>query len=111
MNVFELMAKIGLDDSEYVKGLKSAGGMLKNFGSSVTKVGSTLTKVTGIALTAASGAMTAFGKSAIDAGMSFDQSMSQVAATMGKTVDEISELRDFAQEMGATTAFSATEAA
>lgn len=37
--------------------------------------------------------------------------MSQVAATMGVTVDEIGELRDFAQEMGSTTAFSATEAA
>ena len=30
---------------------------------------------------------------------------------MGVTVDEIGELRDFAQEMGSTTAFSATEAA
>ena len=37
--------------------------------------------------------------------------MSQVAATMGVTVDEIGDLRDFAQEMGSTTAFSATEAA
>ncbi len=41
----------------------------------------------------------------------FDKSMSQVAATMGKTVDEVQDLRAFAQEMGATTAFSATEAA
>ncbi|MBP5475127.1 MAG: phage tail tape measure protein [Methanomicrobium sp.] len=45
------------------------------------------------------------------AGMSFDSSMSQVAATMGTTVDEITNLRDFAQEMGSRTAFSATEAA
>lgn len=43
--------------------------------------------------------------------MSFDSAMSQVAATMGTTVDSISELRDFAQEMGATTAFSATQSA
>ncbi|MCC8038312.1 MAG: phage tail tape measure protein [Bacteroidales bacterium] len=48
---------------------------------------------------------------AIETGMAFDSSMSQVAATMGVTVDEIQELRDFAQEMGSTTAFSATEAA
>lgn len=44
-------------------------------------------------------------------GMDFDKSMSQVAATMGTTVDQIGELRDFAKEMGASTAFSATEAA
>lgn len=48
---------------------------------------------------------------AITTGMDFDKSMSQVAATMGTTVDQIGELRDFAKEMGATTAFSATQAA
>lgn len=37
--------------------------------------------------------------------------MSQVAATMNTTVDQIENLRDFAQEMGSTTAFSATESA
>lgn len=59
---------------------------------------------------AAAGIGEAF-KSVVDAGMTFDSSMSQVAATMGTTVDQIQELRDFAQEMGATTAFSASEAA
>ena len=48
---------------------------------------------------------------AVKTGMDFDTSMSQVAATMGKTTDEITNLRDFAQEMGETTAFSASEAA
>lgn len=52
-----------------------------------------------------------FAKSSIDTGMAFDSSMSQVAATMGTTVDQIGELRDFAQDMGAKTAFSATQAA
>lgn len=48
---------------------------------------------------------------AITTGMNFDSAMSQVAATMGTTVDQIKDLRDFAKEMGASTAFSATEAA
>lgn len=48
---------------------------------------------------------------AVQVGMAFDQSMSQVAATMGTTVDEIGELRAFAQEMGATTVFSAQQSA
>ena len=55
--------------------------------------------------------MGAFAKSAVDVGMEFDQSMSQVAATMGKTVDEIGDLRQLAMDMGAKTAFSATQAA
>ena len=50
-------------------------------------------------------------KSSVSAGMDFDTSISQVAATMGKTTAEITELRDFAQEMGRATAFSATESA
>lgn len=49
-------------------------------------------------------------KAAVETGMAFDKSMSQVAATMGVTTDSIGELRDFAKEMGASTAFSATQA-
>ncbi|MBQ1538491.1 MAG: phage tail tape measure protein [Ruminococcus sp.] len=47
----------------------------------------------------------------IQTGMGFDTAMSQVAATMGKTTAEIAELRDYAKEMGASTAFSATQSA
>lgn len=56
-------------------------------------------------------AVTDFVKGTIDVGSQFDVSMSQVAATMGTTVDQIQELRDFAMEMGANTAFSASQAA
>lgn len=62
-------------------------------------------------MTAATAAVGAFAKASIDTGAQFDSSMSQVAATMGTTVDQIQELRDFAQDMGAKTAFSATQAA
>lgn len=72
---------------------------------------STGLKVAGVAVTAASAAVAGFAKESISAGMGFDAAMSQVAATMGKTTEEITDLRDFAQDMGATTAFSATEAA
>lgn len=68
-------------------------------------------KAAAAAVTAATAAVTAFAKSSIDAGMNFDSSMSQVAATMGTTVDKIGELRDFALEMGSKTAFSASQAA
>lgn len=87
---------------------KTAGGKFSSgFGKAIGAVG----KVAGAALVGAGAAMTAFTKSSVEAGMQFDSSMSQVAATMGVTVDQIEDLRVFAQEMGATTAFSATEAA
>lgn len=50
-------------------------------------------------------------KEAIQVGMSFDSAVSDIAATMGTTVDSIGNLRGFAQEMGATTVFTATQAA
>ncbi len=106
-NVFDLFAKLSLDSSEYDKGLdsaKSAGSKLGSGLASAAKVGMA-------AVGAATTAVVGFGAASVKTGMTFDSSMSQVAATMGKTVDEISELRDFAQEMGRTTAFSATEAA
>lgn len=56
-------------------------------------------------------AATGFVKDSVSTGMNFDTAMSQVAATMGKSVDEIQNLRDFAKEMGATTKYSATESA
>lgn len=71
----------------------------------------TASRVVAGTMAAASTAVVAFGGSAVQAGMSFDSSMSQVAATMGTTVDQIEDLRNFAQEMGSTTAFSATQAA
>lgn len=54
----------------------------------------------------------------VEAGSTFEASMSQVAATMGMTVDEVrngsaefTKLSDAAKEMGANTMFSASEAA
>lgn len=57
-------------------------------------------------------------KSVVNVGSSFQASMSQVAATMGMSADEIAnnseeytKLSQAAKDMGATTKFSATEAA
>lgn len=71
---------------------------------------------------AVTAAIIAIGKKAVETGEEFDSAMSQVAATMGysweELIDEGSEaaqtfetLRDFAQEMGESTAYSATSAA
>lgn len=83
---------------------KSAGGKLSSALGSAAKVGIA-------AVAGATTAMTGFATASVKTGAEFDSAMSQVAATMGKSVDEIGNLRDFAQEMGSTTAFSATQAA
>lgn len=83
----------------------------KKASEAVASLAKNIAKISAAAITAATGAMVGFAKSSVDAGMTFDTSMSQVAATMGTTVDQIGELRDFAQEMGSKTAFSASQAA
>lgn len=111
MNLFELAAKLTLDSSSYDSGIDSAKGKAETFGSKLKSGLATAGKVTAAAIGTATAAVTAFAKSSVESGMKFDTSMSQVAATMGTTVDQIQDLRDFAQEMGRTTAFSATQAA
>lgn len=105
--VFELEALLSLNRQGFDSDLNDAESKMSALGSGL----STIAKVGAAAVGAATGAVVAFGKSSIDAGMDFDSAMAQVAATSGKSVDEISDLRDFAQEMGSKTAFSATEAA
>ena len=122
MNVFNLDAVLRLDSTQYENGLNNAKNSAQSIGGKLGSALGTAAKVGAAAVAAATTAVVAFGKSSVDAGMTFDQSMSQVAATMGYTVEELSDstskasqnlnqLREFAQEMGRTTAFSATQAA
>ena len=92
------------DSHKFINNWEGAADKLK-------AAGGIAVKALGAALAATGTAMIAFGKQSVEAGMQFDSSMSQVAATMGTTVDQIQDLRDFAQKMGAETAFSATQAA
>lgn len=105
MNLFKLMATIGIDSSEFNKGIEKAKGSTNNLAGFIKKVG----------IAAAVGKI---GKASIDMGMTFEASMSQVAATMGMTKEEIEGgsdsfklLEKAAKEAGATTQFSATESA
>lgn len=111
MNVMELFVTLAIKDTAYKKGLKDAEG---NASSSTSKIGGafkTVGKVAKTAMAAGSAAAAAFTKTSIDSGMNFDTAMSQVAATMGTTVEKIENVKTKAEEMGRTTKYTATEAA
>lgn len=111
MNVMELFVTLAIKDTAYKQGLKDAEG---NASSSTSKIGGafkTVGKVAKTAMVAGSAAAAAFTKTSIDSGMNFDTAMSQVAATMGTTVDKIGNVKAKAEEMGRTTKYTATEAA
>lgn len=107
----ELFVTLAIKDTAYKQGLKDAEG---NASSSTSKIGGafkTVGKVAKTAMVAGSAAAAAFTKTSIDSGMNFDTAMSQVAATMGTTVDKIGNVKAKAEEMGRTTKYTATEAA
>lgn len=107
----ELFVTLAIKDTAYKQGLKDAEG---NASSSTSKIGGafkTVGKVAKTAMAAGSAAAVAFTKTSIDSGMNFDTAMSQVAATMGTTVDKIENVKAKAEEMGRTTKYTATEAA
>jgi len=124
MNLFELFFRIGAKDE--------ASGVIGKIAAGFRG----LARIGGVAITAATGALVSFGTDSVKTGERFDKSMSQVAATMGMTVEQLNaseealaemtdsereaaieaqesfgKLRDFAQEMGAQTKFSASESA
>lgn len=118
VNMGTAVAYLELDSSKFQKGFKSAYNDLKVFGdksataeqkfkglsSAFATVGSTMSRNVTLPLVGV-------GAAALKAGTDFESAMSQVAATMGTTTDKIQNLSKFAQHMGATTAFSATQAA
>lgn len=126
MNLFELVAKLTLDSSEYDRALMAAKGTAAKSGDSMVASVNKTKKAIGVAALGMTSAIGAFGVSSVKTGMEFDSAMSQVAATMGKTMDEMANetgevdlawgkfsgnLREYAQEMGAHTKFSAIESA
>jgi TP901 family phage tail tape measure protein len=89
-----------LDDSGVRKGL-----------SKLNSIGTTALKGIGVATAVTTAALTAFGVSAIKAGSEFSAQMSRVQAIAGATGDELKRLNQLAIDLGAETAFSASEAA
>lgn len=106
MTLFDLLVSVGVDDQ--------ASSGIQSISAQSVALGNVMSQV----FVGAANMLGGFAKSAIQTGMSFDTAMSQVAATMGLTDDQIDEvggsfdrLRQKALEMGSSTKFTATEAA
>lgn len=98
-----------------ITGLGKVGSAAKDAASKIASgIGNTaVTAVKGLA-TALGAAVTAAGgvvAASINVGKSFEAGMSTVASISGATGEDLAALQAKAKEMGATTAFSATEAA
>lgn len=114
LKAFEIFAQLSLDSSKFEQGLKDSKTTAEKMGKDFTKAGKSISKV-GLVV----GGLEV---GAVKTAATFEQSMAQVGATMGYSVDELHDstsnasktmqkLSDFAQEMGAKTKFSASESA
>lgn len=147
MNVFELYGSLGLKTEEFSKKLNAAGNSFKDFSGEITSnVGTIVDVIKGIAGTVAtvdnditttfdktvstvidgimemSSVVFNFAKASVQTGLGFDTVMSNIAATMGKSRDEINKtvvqtenftgtLGEFAEKLGAETKFTTEQAA
>lgn len=98
--------------------VKAQSAQLDTMAQGMGKAFEAASKVIKVALTAITAATTVAIKQMLEAGSNFEAAMSQVAATMGMTADDVAsgsgaytKLSDAAKEAGASTMFSATQAA
>lgn len=109
---------LDLDTSKFKKGFKSALDDLQTFSDKSTKAGDKFTAL-GSAMTTVGSSLTKYvttplvgiGTAAFAIGNQFESAMSKVQAISGATGDELEALTEQAMDLGATTAFSASEAA
>ena len=129
LDVGRAVGYLDLDTSGFTRGFSTALSSLRTFQSESASISDKLA-ATGTALTSAGSTLTksvtvplvGLGTAAVATTTKFEAAMSQVQATMGITKDAMSELDGetvnsmdalsaLAQELGATTKFSAVEAA
>lgn len=119
VDVGSAVGYLDLDISGFLAGLKSAqseadkqskniattiGNNISGVGKSLTSVGTTLTKNVSVPIVG-------LGTAVVTMSSNFESAMSKVSAISGATGSDFDKLNEKAQEMGAKTKFSATEAA
>lgn len=119
VDVGSAVGYLDLDISGFLAGLKTAqseadkqsknivtkiGGNIESAGKKLSSVGSTLTKNVTVPIVGAGAAI-------VTLSSNFESAMSKVSAISGATGGDLDKLNAKAQEMGAKTKFSATEAA
>ncbi|WP_242951501.1 phage tail tape measure protein [Clostridium kluyveri] len=113
-----VVAFMELDTSRFTSGLSSAGQQMKQFMDSsnsaetrMQSLGGAMQSTGSVATAAVTLPLVGIGAAAVKTSMDFGAQMSSVQAISGATGNEFNKLREQAIELGADTAFSATEAA
>lgn len=99
MDVFDLVAKITLDSSEYTRGLGDAKSKFSNFGASIKKGLGVAAKVSAAAVGAAAAGVAAVVKSSVDSYADYEQLVGGIETLFGAGGRSLEE---FAEKTGLT---------
>lgn len=99
------------DGSLSWSGVKEGGDAAKRSDEGFTVLKGTLANLATAGIAAAAGAIKSLGAQVVEIGSAFETSMSKVGALSGATGDDLAALEAKARELGASTTFSASQAA
>lgn len=102
--VAEMVVKIGANIDNFDRNMTKLQSSMKSIGSKMTNAGKLMTAGVTVPLVG-------LGTAAVMTGAKFDAQMSKVQAISGATGRDFNALREQAKDLGATTRFSASEAA
>jgi len=105
------LSKLNEDLAQARTKLQEADKTLMAFGKRFEKTGKRVSKVGKDLTTKVTGPIVGLGAASVMTVAKFDEAMSKVAAVSGATGEQLAKLREQAKELGATTQFSASEAA
>jgi TP901 family phage tail tape measure protein len=111
VNVGTMLVELLLDDSELDKGVKRSQKRLSGFAEMLRDAARSVDNTITTAFQRAGAAALALTSAAAVVGAGFERQMSKVGAVAGATSEELAALTEEARRIGATTNFSATDAA
>lgn len=106
-----LVVKIGADMTGFDKAMKNFNKELKSMTKDTQALGKQFKDVGSKMTLGITAPVLALGAGAVKTGMDFEYAMSKVGAISGATADDMKLLEEQARDLGATTQFSASEAA
>ena len=102
-----LLVEIGVDLTQFEKQMNDVNRQFGRLGTQVQEAGTQIGMAFGGVSLAIAGGLGYAVKKAAD----FEEGLSKISAVSGATAEEMAQLKDLALEMGASTKYSATEAA
>lgn len=110
-NIGTLVVELLFKDDAFGKGIDKSATKLSTFGQQLQSAAGRVDQFLTAAFKRATLAAAAFSAAVVVTGATFEKTMSEVASKTQATAEELQRMTDKAREIGATTAYSATEAA